>query len=73
MNRIVQDVICRIGSLEKKARERKLRIVVICRIGSLESYDIVVNWTPPVICRIGSLETQNDGVLTTFSCYLPYR
>ena len=55
---LVQDVNCRIGSLENKSINPFGLGVVNCRIGSLEIPPLQVNYHMLVNCRIGSLETD---------------
>ena len=67
------NVICRIGSLERKITDDVIAANVICRIGSLEIFCACSDNSEKVICRIGSLET-GDFLLYQFGrCYLPYR
>ena len=53
---VALQVICRIGSLEKRLLRLASASTVICRIGSLEIEPYAVGTIDQVICRIGSLE-----------------
>ena len=66
-------LICRIGSLEKKARIHKGFKGLICRIGSLEMHMVPSLGNPRLICRIGSLENISALCYAVLFPYLPHR
>ena len=56
MNKLAEDVNCRIGSLETRRPDKIYKNDVNCRIGSLEIWIRNSRPSAEVNCRIGSLE-----------------